>query len=733
MSFFSELKRRNVFRVGVAYVVLSWLVLQIADVMLGNMPAPAWVFRVLLFFLAVGFPFALIFAWAFELTPEGIKRESEIDRGRSITTRTGRKLDFLIIGVLGLALAYFVWESRFDSARVSPAELSVLEKSIAILPFENRSADAEDSEFFSAGMHDELLTLLSRLGDLKVISRTSVERLDPKLSLPEIATLLGVATVLEGQVQRAGNRLRINVQLIDAQREDHLWATTYDRELTAGNVFDVQSDIARAIADALHAQLSPTEEILLDAVPTKNTEALNHYLLGKQQASRSSFESLRLANDYFTQATRLDPDYAQAWTAIADALNQMLDTGMIDVAEFVTSARPAISRALELDDRLPEAHALLASLKFRTGDIAGAETSFNTALELDPGDPNSLGLYGKYLRMTGRPGAAIPLLERALENNPLSVEILFELGKSEMYLGNPEQNVQYAERILKIDPANAMGNFAMLQAYLWEGRFDLTWPWFIKSFSTDPEDFENWSHLGWYAEMLGNPLWADRYMDRALQLGPEEPAVLKCLAQLLMHRGNTAEATVIAHRALEEGLDDRWSSNHVFLRLVRDEALETGNFEKAIAWYRTLHPELFRDSPKITVDNVNSAADLALLMRVAGDPETTEALIKAGLTWYEETQPPGVHGYLLNIVDIELLALNGEIDAALDALQIAVNDGWNFNWTFSLDNENLASLRDQVEFQAIGAHLESEMAIQLEAITRLPYMGEFDLRSVQTE
>ena len=711
---------------------MAWLVMQVADVILNNIGSPDWVFQVLLLFLAIGLPFAVFFAWAFELTPEGLKRESEADRSKSITQKTGRKLDFAIIAALSIVVILLVGKDRLVGDRAPLDASSALGKSIAVLRFDNRSADAENAEFIAAGVHDELLTLLSKLSDLRVISRTSVERLDRNLSIPEIGALLSVATVLEGQVQRAGDRLRINVQLIDAAREDHLWATTYDRELTAENIFDVQSDIARTIADALHAQISAGDEALLEAVPTENTEALNRYLLGRQLMNHKSFQAFRQASIYFIEATELDSNYAQAWVSIAENSSQMLATGLIDLQEYFSAAEPAIKQALKLDNRLPEAHAQMATFRWLSGDFDAAEASFKMALELNPSDTRSLEKYGEYFRSTHRPLEAIPVLKRALDNDPLSVEILFELGRSELYAGRSEQNVVYSKRILEIDPSNVAGYIGLLQAYSWQGRFDLMWPWHIKAIASDPEDFELWASFSFYAEMLGDSELADRYIDRAVVFGPGEPAVLSTQACILSLNGNSDKAVEIARQALQAELDDRWGSNQIFLRLVRDDALRTGAFDSALAWYRTRHPEFFAVLPEITFGNIVVAADLALLLRRAGKPEAADVLINTALAWYRETQIPGVHGELTNIVDVELLALNGEKDAAINSLREAVDGGWRNLWKWHLGNENLASLHGEPGFQAIIEQLENDMAAQLEAIHALPYMGEFDLRSAQS-
>jgi TolB-like protein/Flp pilus assembly protein TadD len=727
-SFIQELKRRNVFRVAAIYVIVSWLLMQIGDVMFPALRLPEWTTTMLVAFLLLGLPIALVLSWAYEATPDGIKRTSDVGPGESITDLTGRKINYIIIAVLAVAVVFLLGKDLLRDDPSPSTAASVSNKSIAVLPFANRSAAEENAEFFAAGVHDELLTLLSKLGDLKVISRTSVENLEDGLSIPEIGSLLGVATVLEGQVQRAGDTLRINVQLINTAQEDHLWATTYDRELTAGNVFQVQSEIARTIADSLHAELSESDVALLNIVPTENTEALRLYMLGRQLMGRSSFESMQQSARYFKEAATLDPGYAEAWAAIASLHSTMLQTGLIGVDEYIAIAEPAIARALQLNDWLAEAHAQQGTLNWRSGDLDAAEASFERALDINPNDSKSLRVYGNYLRTTGRPQQAIPILERALEGDPLSALILFDVGKAEMYVGHPERTVQYAQRILEADPSSVYGYTGTLQARLWMGQIALAWPWYIKVIAADPDDFETGAHLGLLSESLGAPDWAERYLDFARALGPNEPVVLKCDVQIFTQRNQYDKALTVARQALEAGLDNRWGSDQIFLRVVRDDALRTEHYVDALAWYQNRHPELFGDSPVVNIVNVNTAADLALLLRHAGEPDTADALIDAALYWYRDNHVPGVYGSLAGIVDVELLALKSDKKAALVALRDAVDYGWRIDVKWPLNGENLSSLRDDAEFQAIVAEIENDLATQLEAIKALPNMGEFDLR-----
>jgi TolB-like protein/Tfp pilus assembly protein PilF len=727
-SLFTELKRRNVFRVAAIYVVVSWLLMQIGDVMFPALHLPEWTTTMLVAFLLLGLPIALILAWAYEVTPAGVVRTADVPPDQSITPATGQKINLMIIAVLAIAVVFLLARSWFSVGTDELPAMTVSDRSIAVLPFKNQSASSENAEFFAGGLHDELLTLLSRLGDLKVISRTSVERLDPGLSIPEIGALLGVATVLEGQVQRAGDRLRINVQLIDTAEEGHIWANTYDSELTAENIFEVQGDIARTISDALQAELSPADEAILNAVPTENTEALESYLHGVQLVNRNTFGSLQEAQPFLREATRLDPNYAQAWVELATVLGDSLDTGLISAQEYINAARPNIDRALALDPTLSVAHAQLAKLHWAGGDIEAAESSFIEALRLNSNDARSLEMYGMFLRTIGRLDKAATVLDKALYADPLSMRLLFQLGRVEMYRGYPERNLAHANRILELDPSSAYGYTALMQVYLWTGRGDLGWTWMVKSLEVDPLDFENWAHTAIILEMLGDSDLADRYIDKAESLGRNEPSVLKCRALIHVHRGEVEQAFAVANSALAAGMNDRWGSNQIFLRIYRDHALQTGELDDALVHYRNVKPELFGNAPAISAENIAFAADLVLLHQRAGNGEAAQRLIDAALNWWRETQPEGVHGFVLNIIDIELLVLNGQTDEALEALLQAADAGWRYYWPWIVSGENLAALRGEPTVEAMNERVSAEFAKQLQAIYAAPYLGETDLR-----
>jgi TolB-like protein len=311
--------------------------------------------QVFTFLVILVFPLALIFAWAFELTPEGIKRETAVDPAESVTRATGRKLDIAIIGLLAIAVVYFALDKFALQAEpgqavatteeISAAQPAEREKSIAVLPFANLSRDAVN-EPFTIGIHDDILTQISKIRALKVISRTSVmEYHNTAKNLKTIGRELGAATVMEGGVQRVGDRVRINVQLIDAATDEHLWAGTYDRQLTAANIFAIQTEIATAIADALRATLSTEERELLDAVPTEDMAALEAYLLGKQRMEKRTSVALAEAVDEFKRAIELDPNFAFAYVGLADGYTLQAYYSYRPRKEMIAKAQAAGQRS----------------------------------------------------------------------------------------------------------------------------------------------------------------------------------------------------------------------------------------------------------------------------------------------------------------------------------------------------------------------------------------------------
>ena len=427
MSFFDELKRRNVFRVGIAYVVVAWLVMQVADVVINNIEAPEWVFQAIMLVLGIGFPVVLIFAWAFEMTPEGIKKEKDVDRSQSITKQTGRKLDFTIIGILVVALTYFIWEARFavepaiKEASVATTEQPTAEqqqesvdKSIAVLPFADMSPD-KDQEYFTDGLSEELLNLLAKIPELKVAARTSSFQFKGKSGdMADIGKQLKVAHVLEGSVRKSGNKVRITAQLIKAEDGYHLWSETWDR--TLDDVFAIQDEIAVAVVDALKITLLGEAPHATEADP----EAYALYLQGRFFFNQGTRESTAKAQIEFEESLEIDPEYAAAWSGLAETLWTRAGYGYMDYEEGMTQARESVEKALDLDPDLATGWVNLAQLLSTVDwDYAGAGKAVQRALELEPGSSVVQSYAGNYAKFTGQLDEAIVHYKKAIELDPM--------------------------------------------------------------------------------------------------------------------------------------------------------------------------------------------------------------------------------------------------------------------------------------------------------------------------
>jgi TolB-like protein len=406
MSFFSELKRRNVFRVGIAYLIVSWLLAQIAELLLETFNAPDWTMQFIVVVLMVGFPIAVFFAWAFELTPDGVKRESDVDRSQSIRAETGRKLDRSIILVLVVALAYFVWESRFSQDIATPPAIEPIAESseqqitqqadtetqsVAVLPFVNMSSDPEQ-EYFSDGITEEIINALVKIPGLSVPARTSVFGFKGHQGdVRNIGEQLSVAHVLEGSIRSQGDQVRITAQLIKVDDGFHLWSETYDRKLD--NIFVVQEEIAKAIATVLTGELG----LGVVTVPnkTRNMAAYDSYLQGRALLHKR--ENLDQAVAFFQRTTELDPQFAPAWAAMALTYSVMDSTPEL-LDKSITTARHALS----LDPENVDALDALASALRDSWQWAEAETYFERAMSIDPQSSELLEDYAEFLGTVGR-------------------------------------------------------------------------------------------------------------------------------------------------------------------------------------------------------------------------------------------------------------------------------------------------------------------------------------------
>jgi len=477
-NFFAELKRRNVYKVAVAYAVASWLLIQVATQVFPFFEIPNWAVRLVVLVLIAGFPVALVFSWAFEITPEGIKRESEIAADKSITHHTGRKIVALTITLAVIAaglLAFQLLRSRSQSPAVVSATTAgeIPSKSIAVLPFENLSDDKSNA-YFTEGIQDEILTRLSKIAALKVISRSSTQKYKAVPdNLRDVGKQLGAAHILEGSVQKIANAVHVNVQLIRAATDEHLWAESYNRKLD--DVFGVEGEVASAIADQLNAKLSGAEQKAVTDKPTQNVAAYDAYLRGLAiEHTQYSYDAYQqAARDYF-EAVQLDPKFAFAWARLA-VIRSFLYFNAVDTNTNTAGAvKEAADRAIALAPEAGESWIAQGAYRYRVlRDFAGAVTAYKQAQIRLPNNSYLLQNLAFVQRRLGLWQEAEATFKKALELDPRDFQLLGSLGgEFYTYLRRFDDARAAMDRALEISPDSASVRASKAVTFQNEGRLD---------------------------------------------------------------------------------------------------------------------------------------------------------------------------------------------------------------------------------------------------------------------
>src|SRR5437867_3595318 len=461
-SFFSELKRRNVYKVAVAYAIVGWLIAQIATQIFPFLEIPNWVVRLVIVLIAIGFPIALVIAWAFEATPQGIKRTEIAD---AIPTAAGQKKHaWIYIVVIGAAISmalFFLGRYTVGNTTTAAAPNELSAKSIAVLPFDNLSRDP-DNAFFAEGVQDEILTRLAKVADLKVIARPSTQKFkSAPENLPDIAKQLGALNVLEGSVQKVNDQVRVNVQLINALTNAHLWAEIYDRRLT--DIFAVESDIAKTIADTLQAKLTGSEKTAISKEPTANTEAYELYHKGRSLWGKRTGDNIPKAIGFYEQAITRDPNYALAYAGLSSAYILSPFYAGADRRDTSPKAKEAALKALRLDPNLAEAHLALGKVLFFSEiDLAGAMREYKRAIELKPNDAGAHHWFGNdTLAALGQFGEAIAEGKRAVGLDPLSIVMNADMGQTFYYAHRYDDAIAQLRKTLEIDPTSFYTHYTL--------------------------------------------------------------------------------------------------------------------------------------------------------------------------------------------------------------------------------------------------------------------------------
>ncbi|MEE8294999.1 MAG: tetratricopeptide repeat protein [Sphingomonadales bacterium] len=501
-KFFAELKRRNVVRVAIAYAVVAWVILQFVDVIADPMSLPEWFQKVTIVLLAIGFPIALIFSWAFEVTPEGVKKTKEVDASKSMTHGTGQRINKLIIGALVLALGFIAYDKVIAPGDTGVRQAEAETVSIAVLPFVNMSSDPEQ-EYFGDGITEELLNTLVRVPGLNVAARTSAFSYKGKnMDVRDIGAELGVDTIVEGSVRRSGDDLRITAQLIRVEDGFHLWSQTYDRKYE--NVFAIQEEIAFAISDAVQVPLGLGEGSLVSN-RMQNMEAYDQYLKARRLI-RSRGDGLAEAVYILREVVKEEPNYAPAWAAMATALGTLtgyfaeFDGRPIQFGRLYAEAEIAALKAVTLDPDLADAHHAYGNSLRDRGAYVEAEDQFKIAFELDPNSIEILEDFNEFYQAVLYLEEALELAERAYGLEPNSTLVLAFYGDTLARAGRTAEAVAMHEKALEIDPAFTWSGSVLIETYLMNNEPEKTlahleanngyWEQYSKDFSKPAMDFE---------------------------------------------------------------------------------------------------------------------------------------------------------------------------------------------------------------------------------------------------
>jgi TolB-like protein/Flp pilus assembly protein TadD len=714
-NLFEELRRRNVFRVAIVYAIAAWLILQVADIIIPALGIPDWGIRFIMVLLGLGFPIAVIFAWAFEMTPEGLKKEKDVDRSQSITSHTGRKIDFIIIGMLVLAVGYFAVDKFLlrdgDSGQVADNT----ELSIAVLPFVNMSADAEQ-EYFSDGISEELLNLLAKVPDFQVAGRTSSFAFKGQNEdLRIIADKLGVENILEGSVRREGNRVRVTAQLVKADSGFHLWSETYDRELSS--IFALQDELATAVVKALKTTLlgESAEIIEIASTAANSAEAYDLYLKGRFQWHIRTPESLAKAVEHFQQAIELDPNYAKAYTGLSDAYMFSTEYSDMDLTEAAGKSEQLIEKAFELEPDLPEAWASLGILNSNTFDSEAARDALLKAVELNPNDAMAHMWLANEYNTLGDPVKSLELYERAREIDPLHSVILSNISNTLSIVGRQDDAMEVARELAELYPERGTGQYRAAVIAGRSGRLDEAVRWYLEAWKVAPERITSIGGLPWSYLMMGEDEIAEQWFDYAASINPSTAE--GGTAWLMTVRDQIPELVEYTEALLEE--NDFW----IYHAFAGNANLMAGNMPAA----REHFDRALRDGEevRVTPNNAGWMPNYAMVLGETGDPETARLILEQALDIFRAQEARGVlwTGGPIQGDYARIYAQQGDREAAVAALRRAAAVGGGLGVIFWSNDPALEPIRDDLGYINLIKEGEAELARQREALEKDGLIG----------
>jgi TolB-like protein len=611
-NFIEELKRRNVFKVATAYTIAGWLIIQVVSTVSPQLGFPDWVPPFFTVLVLVGFPLSLIFAWAFELTPEGLKKSQEVNITESVTNRTGKKLNGVIITVLSMAVVFLLIERVFF-AKASILENASFESnfetaSIAVLPFEDFSLGG-DQEYFADGLSEELLNALAKVEELKVAGRTSSFKFkgqNENLSL--IGQELKVDHILEGSVRKAGNRIRITAQLIKVEDGFHVWSENFDRELTIENIFDIQEEISRKVMEELKVRLLPQLEEDLKTNPTDDIEAYNAYLAATQLEVTDELDDLKKAVEKYKEAIRIDPSFSLAYARLAYVYGDLNWKGNLSLEDMKGLMRENIDRALLIDGNEGKAYEALGYYYLNIEDNQKALETYERAIELLPGDSEVLVGYHDVLHEFSRHDDSHKILEKAYQIDPLNPDIAAHLGGHYVNLGEAEKGLELFDKVLERYPDYKGVKLRKAQAYagIGVGEIGKSFISTYQLYKADPKNVDLIVYLHDLAESLGFETFQEYMIIKMGELYPNNQQYYFMYANYYSEHGKIDE--VLEFVDTQRGIFsdnfnkeiDTFKSRLIYMK---------GEKEKALQMYIDINPIVLQD--EIVFSNNDEALDIA--------------------------------------------------------------------------------------------------------------------------
>jgi TolB-like protein/Flp pilus assembly protein TadD len=710
MTLLAELKRRHVLRVAALYAAVAWLLIQVTDVVTEPLGLPVRLLKVVIWLLAIGFPVALVIAWTFELTPEGLKRDTGEELPRLVGVSAGRKFDFAIIAALVAALGYFVATRPSGGLATSVRPGASTARTLAVLPFANLSTSAEDG-FFADGLTEEVLNLLAGIEGLKVAGRTSSFYFKGRNEdLREIGRKLGVSHILEGSVRRSGPKLRITAQLVSAKDGFHVWSQTYDREFT--DVFAIQDEISRSVAEALKVRLVTGSTDGWAVRPQVNAEAYRLYLVARSKVRERGLENTQSAVRLFEESAKIDPRFAGAHAGKALALMLLwFNHAVGDSRTTLADAEQAARRALELDPNSSEAQVALGLASELSRYVTGvdrrdeARQHYQRALEIDPHSTLALYWLGRFERDTN-PERAIELFDRAIDLDPLEFMAASSRALSLLQSGRAEEARAEYERLLEIYPDNAtlLRNYA--DGELITGRVSHALEINARARAAGADNWSDWLEArAWW--LLGDD---DRARVALMRLDSDNRLQVWQRDASLAMMERDLEGVLKADRALSR------EGGPAVARLAEFAALVwTGKHAEALRLAEDVAPNMTAAKPTVNGDQqVCGASDLAFVIARLGDQARSRRLVEAALATWDRS--PGLRLPQDHMCRVRLLAAAGRRDEALVEFERAVTLGFRdfIDWGFvSIEYDpTLDSLRDDPRFDVQLRRIKDDLARQ---------------------